>query len=65
MEENSMAAPTSRPWYSKDMRTMGSRYYTVRNIFKGVGLDDRAHHLLSYEHVNPWNENEDLGVFDN
>ncbi|KAK5722604.1 hypothetical protein LTR15_005835 [Elasticomyces elasticus] len=64
MEENSMAAPTSRPWYSKDMRTMGSRYYTVRNIFKGVGLDDRAHHLLSYEHVNPWNENEDLGVFD-
>ncbi|KAK3639886.1 hypothetical protein LTR56_010224 [Elasticomyces elasticus] len=64
MEENSMAAPTSRPWYSKDMRTMDSRYYAVRNIFKSVGLDDGAHHLLSYERVNPWNENEDLGVFD-
>ncbi|KAK5681187.1 hypothetical protein LTS10_006949 [Elasticomyces elasticus] len=64
MEENSMAAPTSRPWYSKDMRTMDSRYYAVRNIFQSVGLDDGAHHLLSYERVNPWNENEDLGVFD-
>ncbi|KAK4889027.1 hypothetical protein LTR27_012142 [Elasticomyces elasticus] len=65
MEENSMAAPTSRPWYSKDMRTMDHRYDAVRKIFESVNLSSKkAHYLLSYEYVDPWNENEDLMAFD-
>ncbi|KAK3660575.1 hypothetical protein LTR22_008016 [Elasticomyces elasticus] len=64
MEENSMAAPTVRPWYSKDMRTMEHRYDAIRKIFESVDLSDNANYLLAYEYVNPWNENGDLGAFD-